>query len=362
MQIINHLLIKILNGMKKTKETTIMCPQCGTELAIAGGKVTVAADDSMPARQPQLPRTAQERIEALRRAGADVSCLFAMQGANGGEHVVSNKDGRLTVLADNDPIFDYIARQGTVPNRRLFRRFVMAQMFHMLSYVPYGESEPAGPTEMIHRLGYEYQWKMLIRELHAQMKMDGKDTVNFSDRNLWFNAGVAVAMAQDYIARLKAYVETLPERKCKGVPYKRVGGRDIFVEDLPAKLICPLKLALAHIICTTNTAQLYEAVKRFDGLRVKMKHETPQCKEWVDAYKGSGAFFTMQNLIRFHNCVAIDDFGKQLDKYQSLTFLSAKAEQYKNGGGWRLLAMLKKMLDDNGIDVKKKMDEWRKRK
>lgn len=39
----------------------------------------------------KLPKTAQERIEALRNVGVDVSNLFAMKGANGGEHIVSNK-------------------------------------------------------------------------------------------------------------------------------------------------------------------------------------------------------------------------------------------------------------------------------
>ena len=68
-----------------------------------------------------------------------------------------------------------------------------------------------------------------------------------------------------------------------------------------------------------------------------------------------------QNLIRFHGCTAVNDRGRRLDKYQSLTFLSAKAEEYKNGEGWRLLAVLKKMLADNNINIKKKMAAWRKK-
>ena len=32
---------------------------------------------------------------------------------------------------------------------------------------------------MIHRLGYEYQWKMLLNELYAQMKMENKDPESF---------------------------------------------------------------------------------------------------------------------------------------------------------------------------------------
>ena len=73
------------------------------------------------------------------------------------------------------------------------------------------------------------------------------------------------------------------------------------------------------------------------------------------------SFFTMQNLIRFHGCVAYDDAGKRLDKYQSLAFITTKAKMYRNGDGWRLLAVLKKMLEDNGIDLKRKMAEWRKK-
>ena len=36
------------------------------------------------------------------------------------------------------------------------------------------------------------------------------------------------------------------------------------------------------------------------------------------------------------------------------------AKLYENREGWRLIGMLKKMLDDNNIDVVAKMKEWRK--
>lgn len=344
--------------MRKKKEMNITCPQCGTELTVAGGKVSAAVGNDAPVK---LPKTAQERIEALREKGVDVSGLFALQGSTGGQYVVSNEGGVLTVLNDDDPIFKSIARQGTVPNRRLFRRWVMAQMFNMLSYKDYLCKEPVGVTEMIHRLGYEYQWRMLLGELRAQMKMEGRDAKNFIARNRWFNLKVVRAMMQEYIQHLKAHVEELPVKKYKGKPYKHVGGEDILVSDLPAKLWYPLKRAEAHVGCAVNAAQLYEEVKKFDDLRVRLSH-APQCKAWIDAYKGSGAFYTMQNLICFHGCTLIDDFGMRLDKYRSLDFLSLQADRYKDGEGWRMLAMLKKMLADNGIDIQKKMKEWSQRK
>lgn len=347
--------------MRKTKETKAMCPQCGTKLTIAGGKVSATADDT-PAKPTKLPGTAQERIEALSRAGVDVSHLFAMQGSGGGEYVVSNKGGKLSILADDDPLFRLITAQGDVYNRRLFRRWVMAQMFRMLAYKDYLCREPVGVTEMIHRMGYEYQWKMLLDELRAQMKMAGRDPENFADRNRWFNRKVVEQMAQDYIGLLNRYVDDQPVKKCEGVPYKRVGGENIFVHDLHERLFYPLNVAAPRIRYAKNAAQLYDAVKKFNDLRVKMKQDAPQCKAWVDAYKGTGAFYTMQNLIRFHGCTLVDERGRRLDKHKSLAYLADKAEEYCDGDGWRMLAMLKKMLDDNGIDVAKKMKEWRSKK
>lgn len=332
---------------KKKKENIMTCPRCGADLNGAEN----------PAR---LPKTAQERIEALRLAGVDVSHLFAMQGANGGDYVASNQDGKLTILDDNDPIFSYITSQGDVPNRRLFRRWVMAQMFHMLSYAPYRGLSPLGVTAMIHRLGYEYQWKMLLDELRAQMKMESRDPNGFVERNRWFNNEVASAMAHHYIERLKNHVDNLQERKCKGIPYKRIHSRDIFVSDLNRKLYTPLIIAANLIKYAQNSAQLYDAVSKFNFQRIRLSHDTPQSKTWMDAYKGAGAYFTMQNLIRFHGCLITDDKGRRLNKKQSLDFITLKATLYKDEG-WRMLAALKKMLKDNNIDIKKKMAEWRKR-
>lgn len=364
------------NKKKETKETKILCPKCGAEFAIAEKEITAVAtiigkDSGLGTVYPvivgqEVPikpsKTAQERIDALRDANVDVSNLFAMQAANGKEYIASKKNGKLAILDDDDPIFDHIIAQGTVRNRDLFRRWVMAKMFYMMSYTPYRHKEPAGVTYMIHLLGYEYQWKMLMNELHAQMKMESRDPKNFADRNRWFNASVVSAMADDYIVQLKKRVDGLKERKCKGVPYKRINSRNIFVSDLRTKLYGPLSMAAMHIKKAKNATQLFNATKKFNDMRIKMAHGTPQSRAWIDAYKGSGAYFTMQNLIRFHYCIAVDDDGKRLDKYQSLAFISAKAEMYENGEGWRLLAALKKMLDDNNIDIKKKMAEWRKRK
>jgi len=298
------------------KQLKFECPECGTEFTLTANQTK-----------------AKERIEALKKAGVDVSKLFAMQSADGLEFIASKRDGVISILEEDDPIFQAIIIQGTIPNRQLFRRWVMAQMFRIIYIATntHGAYKPIGVSEVIHSMGYEYQWKMLNNELYAQHKM-----------------------------MQNGDVDNLKLRKCKGIPYKRINGQNIFVDDFDKKVIKPLLFAVHKIQHSENTYELWHSVQEFNKRRIKMHWDTPQNAAWLDAYKGSGAFFTMQNMIRFHNCVIIDDNGKTLGKNASLAFLNKKAKLYENREGWRLIGMLKKMLDDNNIDVVAKMKEWRK--
>lgn len=328
------------------KQLKFECPECGTEFTLTANQTK-----------------AKERIEALKKAGVDVSELFAMQSADGLEFIASKRDGVISILEEDDPIFQAIIIQGTIPNRQLFRRWVMAQMFRIIYITTntHGAYKPIGVSEVIRNMGYEYQWKMLNNELYAQHKMmQNGDVDNFRDRNRWFNKRVVLDMAKDYIEKLKKRFEKLKLRKCKGVPYKRINGQNIFVDDFDKKVIKPLLFAVHKIQHAENTYELWHSVQEFNKRRIKIHWGTPQNAAWLDAYKGAGAFFTMQNMIRFHNCVIIDDNGKTLSKNASLAFLNKKAKLYENREGWRLIGMLKKMLDDNNIDVVAKMKEWRK--
>ena len=357
-------------NVKNNSETRVMCPNCGTEFEIpAQSSITVGISIGKDANLgnaylnpvSKSKQTAQERIEALRAAGVDVSNLFAMHGANGGECIACNKDGNLSILNDDDPIFQYIMTSGTVPNRKLFRRWVMAQMFHLMVRKDWRTGRPLGITDSIHALGYEYTWKMLANELYAQMKMaKNGDEVNYIDRSRWFSKSIVVDMANHYMIELDKFINNKPRKKCKGVPYVTVAGKDIFVADLWTKLYRPLHNAVCEIQSAETIEQLYYSVVRFNKKRVKLEWKTTQCPSWIDAYKGSGAYFTVQNMIRFHNCFIWDDAGNKLDKEMSLQFIKAKAEMYCMGDGWRMLAVMKKCLKDNNIDVEKKIKSWRK--
>ena len=234
----------------------------------------------------------------------------------------------------------------------------MAQMFHMLSAKYGATNEPIGFTNILHRRGYEYSWKQLQDELYAQAKMfQHNDTENFIARSRFFNQQVAYEMAMHYMKELKKFVDNKKVKKCKGIPYVTVGGRHIFITDVRKKLYSPLFDLAWNIKYAKSPVELFYAVQNFNKQREKLNWNTPQCPAWVDAYKGAGAYFTLQNMIRFHGCFLWNDENQRLSKSQSLVFLDQKAEEYAQEG-WRLLGLLKKAITDNNIEIEAKVASW----
>ena len=104
-----------------------------------------------------------------------------------------------------DAVGKQIVEGGYVSNWKLFRRWVMSQMFHMLRTM---DGWNWSFNQVLQRKGYEYQWRMLENELYAQMNMcDHKDYENTKARYRWFNGCVAYDMAIDYINKLRSYID-----------------------------------------------------------------------------------------------------------------------------------------------------------
>lgn len=291
-----------------------------------------------------MPKRAQERLAALKAAGIDTSNLFAM----GEQMIVRVENGVPTQVEDDDPIYKGIFDGKTIHIYKLFRRWVLAQTFRMLRN---------DYTKELKWKGYEYQWRMLEEELRVQAILAKKDPENFEKRNRFFNKRVVLVMCHEYMEDPSIYVGCLKTKKCKGVPYKTIYGRNIFKADIAAKVFSPIRDAFFCVSNACTPATLYEAVRKLNKVRIPMHSDMPQIKAWVDAYKAAGAYYSMENLIRFHG-MRLHNAGRELSEKKSLKRLDTLS---KTQEGYWLLGMLKAELDDNGISIEKKMKEWRKK-
>ena len=340
-------------NMSNNNETKVMCPVCGTEFAIGEHEhkvkngIAIGKDSGLG--EVFLP--VSKRGDALRAAGIDTSKYFSISLPTGGEQLMKMTDGKAVPVTDDDPIMAAIVKQGTVPNRSLFRRWVMSQVFHGLQC-------SGGFAKWLKWHGYNYQWEMLIEEMRVQAKLYGKDMENFTARNRWFNRELSVTMATDYIEQLRKDAFSRPSHKCKGVPYVTIDHTHYFVSDIDKKLIQPLRRAALAIGNAKTPQRLYEAVRDFWRATPGGSHNYDQCAAWKDAYKGMGAYATMQNLLRFHGCKFPKDNDFYSHRLTGLQMLENAANAYDEDEGWRLFGLMKQMLDENGIDIDAKMKEW----
>ena len=292
----------------------------------------------------------KERMEKLNNAGINTNKYFTLNIGNGNSVNVTFDENGALVVVKKDPIAEHILEDGYVRNTKLHRRFVMAQMFNMLNYVSY-DGKYAGYNDCLKRMyGYKYTFDMMLDEVKVLSKLEVRDKETFDERKHFFTKNVISKVIEDYVKKLDKYINTLPTHKCKGVPYKRIKGKNVFCADLEKKYYLPALLDASYIGTAKNYTEVYKILNKFTKNMINLPYNTPKSKEWIDAYKGEGAYYTLKNLIMFHNC-KIEVTGKYDIGYgtSSMEYLKAALEEY-SGEGWRMFALMKKVIADNRFD------------
>lgn len=301
-----------------------------------------------------------ERMNKLNGAGVDTSKYFSIPVPGGLKPgatitVVLNENG-LPEVVSNDAIANQIIADGYVRNTKLHRRFVMAQMFHMLNYVSWNGYENGYTACLNNMYSYKYTLDMMLEEVKVLSKLEQRDAESFVERSHFFTKDVVVAVLDDYMDKLEKYVDSMPNKNCKGVPYKRIKGENIFVADLDKKLYRAIRDRIYCISRAQNYTQLHRELSGFMRCNfVKLPYNTPKSKVWVDTYKGEGAYYTLKNLIMFHDC-KIAAYCGFYDTDDSMAILNEKLTEYQ-GEGWRMFALMKKVIEDNNFNFEERMEE-----
>ena len=299
-----------------------------------------------------------ERMEKLNAMGINTGKYFTVALDNGTKvHLIIDENGNPQKV--DDVICNQIIEDGYVRNTKLHRRFVMAQMFHALNYKSWN-GERCGYNEWLKNFGIKYQFEMILEEVRVLSKLEERDLETFKERSNFFTKDVVVKTMFDYIEKLKANINSNKTYNCKGVPYKKVAGRDVFVEDLNKKVYSPMVTDIHRVGSSRNYKEIYSHLKSFMNKMITIPYSTAKCKEWVDAYKGEGAYYTLKNLVMFHNCgIVIYEVGlgyRMVYGTEAVRVLNERLNEYK-GEGWRMFALMKKVIADNNFDFNKRMSE-----
>lgn len=325
-----------------------------------------------------MKNSRENRMEALKAANIETGKYFSVtlpEGLKPGStiNVTISEDGSPVIVSpekkrnsEEESFLSQIYEDGYVRNTRLHRRWVMAQMFRMLNYKSYYTGKSGYDAYLNDHYGYQYQFEMMLEEIRVLAELQDRDIKAFNERSRFFIPDVVSATCNDYINKLEIYVNKLPVHKCKGVPYKKVFGRNIFVEDLNKYVYYPQKSNFADVkrvvinirnhSMTFSYKDLYRVLRKFCANMYKLPNETPKCKEWKDAFKGEGSYYTLMNLIKFHGCRVPGVKGNMMSLNDSLADVESAVEQYR-GLYYKLFAYMKRVIEANNFDFNKRMKE-----
>lgn len=310
-----------------------------------------------------MRKSTTEKVATLKNAGISTTRYFSLnlpEGLRPGSKVtlVVSDDGEPVFVPEetaDDPIKAEIIKSGYINNNRLFRRWVMAHMMKALNYRSYWDGKTGFDAYMRDHHEYQYSFRMMLNEVHALAAMERTGGEDFEIRKSFFTKSVILDTCMDYLDKLTEYVNSREIRHCKGKPYVKIAGDNVFCEDIDDVIYQPVKHNLAWVALADNYRGIECALRKFISDMVKLPYETPKCKSWKDAFKGAGAYYTLQNLIRFHG-VRVIVGGQKSSLSYSETLLEVKRREY-DGEWWRLFAFMKKLIEDNKFDFNKRMKE-----
>ena len=313
----------------------------------------------------------EERNNVLKAAGIDTGKFVAMDVPEGATIIIATPDGCQRKYDRNgNPIDDLLKKVkdvGYIKEDPHFRRWVMAQTFDILEY-------DGSMEEFIrHRKGgYYYQFEQTLDELKTVAKMPNGTAKN--KRSVFFTKDVVVSLCEDYLSHLRKYVENLPTKNHRGVPYKKVKGFGVGVhcKDIEGIVFAPLEkplMAIKEMDWKPDAKMLAYHFERFVNHMIKIDlWNAKLCKSWVSAYKGAGAYYTLMGLIKFHDCRVFEHSGCYYNPVKTRLNLDASINavedkvnsinRYCWNKDWYLLyGMMKEVIKDNEFDFRKKMKE-----
>lgn len=315
----------------------------------------------------------ESRMETMQAAGIDTKKYFSINlpeglkpGAvislvideNGNPVITPEKVNKTDEQLENYNEICKCISNGYIRNTKLHRRWVMAQMFRMLNYESRNGERCGYDAYLNDMYEYDYQFKMMLDEIRVLSILQEKDYTAFNERSIFFDFNTVIATCEDYLRKLKKYVENLPKKKCKGVPYVRISRNDVFVNDLYKKVYFPIEDRIRKMRIAKQCDELYCNLKWFIVDFVKkyrLPDNTPKCKEWKNAFKGAGAYYTLMNLVKFHKCNIYTDHGI-LSGLRAVEYVNDRSREY-HGEYYRLFALLKKVIADNRFDFGLAMKE-----
>lgn len=246
--------------------------------------------------------------------------------------------------------------QGTV-SHKTFRRWVLAQTWKMLNEPVYDPKDrtckPGWERYMRLNYDYKYQFTMLLDELKVLEKMKKRNcnSEEYAIRKLFFTKDVVLSTCKHALdAAIKSSVR-----------YNAYFRHKIELQIEEAEQLYSL---MTHFSCD-NYHDIRGLLNKFinSGILNYISCRERKCQQWKDAYKAAGAYYSLQNMILYHDCdlpilyhgYHVLPVNKKCDSYKTLNVITK--DLATTGELWRLHNCLLDTIECNHFDLVKSINK-----
>lgn len=232
--------------------------------------------------------------------------------------------------------------QGTVEHKT-FRRWVLAQTWKMLTELVYDPNDrrfDAGWERYMRlKYDYKYQFTVLMDELKVLDKMKHRNSASeeYTIRKLFFTQDVVLKTCQHALASFR-----------KNIAYFRG-----YFSDTANRILDEAERTYSLMISRKRNDyhSMYVLLDSFikTGILNYINNRERKCQEWKDAYKAAGAYYSLQNMILYHDCML--PLCAKKESYFELNRITTRYSCI--GELWRLHALMLETIDYNDFDLVK---------
>lgn len=273
-----------------------------------------------------------ERLSVLESMGFDTSKY----------NVVINSNNQVEITG----VAHQVIEDRQVENKA-FRRWIAAQTFKMLEQPTFNyetwKREQGWDSYLRNHYVYGYQFTMLAEELKTLAKLEILDKAEFEERSNFFTKGAVIATCDDYVNKFTKYYNEYKDKDgvCKLQRYGKVDKEQFIV--IRNKMI----EIVEDMYEAENYGELYAYFKKFMKVYNKLPADTKKCSAWKEAFKGSGAYYTLKNIILYHG-VLLDGCRT---KDESMEMLNGLLGLY-HGNVWKFHYLLKDTIAINNFSLR----------
>lgn len=304
-------------------------------------------------------RRVENRMNTMSANGIDTGKYFSLKLStdmlDGKKIVLSSKGNDIYI----EQIMNEIESGGYIANDHMFRKWICAQMLRNLRKIERGHYNSYDDM-----MKTAFNLKRIIRVMTnevnaiANMQRDG-DTLAANERAEFWSQHM-IMMTYNYliidlgnaINNAKEHIQNRNELPFKQKVYIKIGTANIYKAEAVDDYKRLMNMTNELEECNGDYKAMLFIMGRLNGILLKSAYNRVEFKVPVpfrNAYKGAGAYYTLQNLVLFHNCEVTNyETAEVLKGTEAWDYVKAN---YLCGEAYKIFALMKRVIETNHVTL-----------